>query len=372
MASPEELFLPTTPGLEPALFEECRARGFSPERAEGGVTVRGPLGLHQDACLWLRTASRVLLRVAHVPAADEQALARGLAKVSLAPYRDGGRGVELSASSRRSKLRVQRLEEVARKAWKLPPEPGEAPLRLQLRAEGDACTVSVDCGGELLYRRGYRQEISHAPLRETLGAGLLLLSGYRGEVPLWDVMCGSGTLPIEGALIALRRAPGRDRRFAFQDFPSFDAARWEAALSRARAGELSKPPAPLLGSDLNAGALGVARRNARRAGVLEHLSLERLDATALKARPTLAPGLVVANLPYGKRVGEVAELSRLYRALGQTLRAQFAGWRAALFYAKDAKLEAALGLPSGTAFELDNGGIACRLVVAEFPPAARP
>jgi len=372
MALAEELYLPTTPGLEPALLAECHRLGLSSQPTEGGVTVRGPPGLHQDACLWLRTASRVLLRVAHLRFADEKALERNLATVSLAPYRDGGRGVEVAASSRRSKLRAQRLEEVARRAWRLPPEPGEAPLRLQLRAEGDTCTVAVDCGGELLYRRGYRQEISHAPLRETLGAGLLLLAGYQGDGFLWDVMCGSGTLLIEGALMALRRAPGRDRTFAFKAFPSFDAARWEAALARARTGERDQAPAPILGSDLNAGALGVARRNARRAGVGEHLTLERLDATALKARPALGPGLLVANLPYGKRVGDEAGLLHLYRALGQTLRTQFSGSRVALFYPQVMALETALALPSAATFNLDNGGIACRLAVSDLPHAAHP
>ncbi|HLL52495.1 MAG TPA: RNA methyltransferase [Myxococcaceae bacterium] len=359
----EELFLPTTPGLEPALEGEARGLGWKVERTDGGLTARGPAGLHQDACLWLRTASRVLLRVATVPAPDAASLSRALGKVSLAAYRDGARGAEVQVSTRRSKLRAPQVEEAARKAWRLPPAQGEDLLRLQLRVDGDGCTVSVDCGGELLYRRGYRQETSHAPLRETLGAGMLLLAGYTGDEPLWDPMCGSGTLPIEGALMALRRAPGRDRRFAFQDFPGFDAPRWEETLARARQGERAKPPAPLLASDLNAGALGVARRNARRAGVLEMLKLERLDAMKLQPPPDTAPGLLVANLPYGKRVGESAGLMPLYRGFGEALRQGFRGWRAALLLERAPALESALGLTAERVFELDNGGLHCRLLV---------
>ena len=130
-------------------------------------------------------------------------------------------------------------------------------------------------------------------------------------------MCGSGTFLIEGAWMSMRRAPGLERTFAFERFPAFDTAAWEERRARAKAEALPAPRSPLHGFDINAGALGTARRNARRAGLT--LALERRDVKTLQP-PVPGPGLVVANPPYGKRVGEGGELPELYRALGATLR----------------------------------------------------
>ena len=221
--SDERLFISTTPGLEPALELECRALGFQPQVEPGGVTVFGGHGLHRELNLRLRTASRVLLRVAEVGAGD-------FGRISLERFIPRGVPTEVSASVHKTRLRADRIEELARKSFKLMPPPrrfseddeGADALRVQLRVDGDVCTVSVDTSGELLHRRGYRQEVSHAPLRETLAAGMLVLAGYDGSAPLLDPMCGSGTIAIEAALFAQRRAPGMDRAFAFERFPSFD------------------------------------------------------------------------------------------------------------------------------------------------------
>jgi putative N6-adenine-specific DNA methylase len=226
--SDETLFISTTPGLEPALEQECRALGLNARGEPGGVNVSGAAGLHRELNVRLRTASRVLMRVADVDASSDKVLGDALKKISLAPFISRGALVEISASAHHARLRAERAELVAREAWKFaaPPrrtrEDEELPdaTRIQLRLEGARCVVSVDTSGELLYRRGYRQEVSHAPLRETLGAGMLILAGYDGSEPLADPMCGSGTILIEAALIAQRRAPGLERSFAFENFPS--------------------------------------------------------------------------------------------------------------------------------------------------------
>jgi putative N6-adenine-specific DNA methylase len=353
----EELFAVTTPGLERALEAEARAVAPEVRPVAGGVELRGPAGLHRAANLQLRSASKVLLRVAQV---EE----RSLGTVSLAPYRDAARVVEVQAPH-------GRLVDAARRAWKLPPlpdkrrvaiEPEPTELVVQLRPEGSRVTVSVDTSGALLYRRGYRQEVSRAPMRETLAAGILLYAGYDGSVPLWDPLCGSGTLPIEAALIARRRAPGLERGFAFERFPGLDAAAWAREKEAARA-LVRAPPAPIWASDLNAGSLGVARRNARRAEVLESLTLERMDATRMKRPPQLGngPGLVVANFPYGKRVGERSELEALFRAVGRAMKAELPGWRFAFLVAEeDAD---GLKLETETVLPIDNGGISCALLL---------
>ncbi len=235
--------------------------------------------------------------------------------------------------------------------------------RVWLRAAehtGERAERSVDTSGELLFRRGYRQEISRAPMRETLAAGMLQLAGFQGDEPLWDIMCGSGTLAIEAALVARNLAPGLRRRFAFERFTSHDAQAWAKERAEAEA-RVRSAPAPIRASDLNAGALGTARRNARRAGVLESISIERLDATRLSA-PAGPKGLVVANFPYGKRVGDRAALSALYRDVGATMRGALVGWRFAFLVAKGSDVDA-LGLPFERVFALQNGGIACTLLV---------
>jgi putative N6-adenine-specific DNA methylase len=180
--------------------------------------------------------------------------------------------------------------------------------------------------GRELYRRGYREEIGRAPLRETLAAGVLRLAGYDGTEPLWDPMCGSGTVLIEAALIATGTPPG--------DLKAHGRA--AAAL--------------LKGSDLNAGALGVTRRNARRAG----LTLELVRADAAEIEPPPGPkGLLVANLPYGKRV-EKGDLTPVL----ENFATRFSGWRFALL--TQGRLPVLTSLQQ---HELSNGGLRCRLYV---------
>lgn len=364
----ERLFISTTPGLEPALDAELRAMELRVWQVSGGAEVSGPVGLHQRLNLHLRTASRVLLRIASFKAPDFAALEKGLERVDLHDFVAPGSLVDIGASTHRSKVsHTGRIRELAARALKVPQakqEEAESALYVQVRLEEDVCTVSVDTSGELLYRRGYRQEISRAPLRETLAAGMLILAGYRGDEPLWDPMCGSGTIAIEAALIARRKAPGLNRTFGFQQWPSFDASRWEKLVDQARAQELPKPPQPIWATDIHSGSLGTARRNAKRAGVFEDLKLERVDARAPSMKPSEKHGLLIANPPYGIRVGEQGDLGALYRALGALLRDQLIAWRGAILV-PDPKLERALNLEPADAFEVDNGGIRCRLLLIE-------
>jgi putative N6-adenine-specific DNA methylase len=365
----EQIFAVAPPGLEPALEAEASALGLSPRRVEGGVELEGPAGLHREANLRLRTASRVLLRLGSFRAPDVGALTRGLAALNLARVWDGKETPKLSVAAHGSRVPGNAVPSAAARAWGLSSvghagaldEEGSEGFTLLVRLEGAECTVSVDTSGEPLHRRGYRQEIGRAPLRETLAAGILLLAGYDGAEPLVDPMCGSGTFLIEGAWMSQHRAPGLERRFAFEHFPRFDAVAWEERKARARAEALPAPRAPLHGFDLNAGALGTARRNARRAGLT--LALERRDVKTLAA-PVPGQGLVVVNPPYGKRVGEGGELPQLYRALGATLRRAFRGWRAALLVPEEEALIRELGLREARSLRVRNGGLRCRLLLS--------
>ncbi|MCE9671910.1 RNA methyltransferase [Myxococcus stipitatus] len=367
----EHLFISTLPGLEPALEQETAALGWKPRRVEGGVEVSGPAGLHQEANLRLRTASRVLWRVGAFQAHDIASLTRGLASLKLAHLWDGRATPRLSVALKRTGVPGPDVVlSAAARAWNLASvgkagpldEEGGPGLTLLVRAEGESFTVSADTSGEPLHRRGYRQEVSRAPLRETLAAGILQLAGYDGVEPLVDPMCGSGTFLVEGAWMSMRRAPGLREGFAFESFPGFDAKGWSTRKTTAAAEQLPGPRAPLHGFDINAGSLGTARRNARRAGVT--LTLERRDVRVLTAPPG-APGLLVANPPYGKRVGEADDLPGLYRALGDTLRRGFPGWRAALLVPDDTSLIKALALSGARELPVRNGGLRCRLLLTK-------
>jgi putative N6-adenine-specific DNA methylase len=333
----EHLFVSCTPGLEGALGEELESLGYDGELTRGGASLVAPPGSYRRLNLWSRIASRVLLRIGEVTSPRE------LAALDVSAF---GAHFEVDAFGPDAL------------AWSraLVSTPGAT--RLQLRVGRGRCEVSVDTTGEPLHLRGYRQEVGRAPMRETLAAGLLRLARWHPGEPLWDVMCGSGTIIIEAAELAAGLAPGRNRRFAFESLPCHDEAAWRA-LPRVE----TATPSRIRGSDVNAGALGTARRNARRAGVLERLALERLDATKLP-RADGPTGLVMANLPYGKRVGERDELATLYAALGRALKAACPGW--AFCFLLQAGAER-LGLPLEARHAVSNGGLPCEVVLGHVP-----
>jgi putative N6-adenine-specific DNA methylase len=360
---PWPLFVAVPPGLEEPAAREVRVLVGAGRAVPGGVETEGDLGAVVRLNLGARIASRVLLRLADGPASAAARLARGIDwKAFLAP--GATFDLELSGAGRSPGSFARAVEGAAAAAVGARPEKGG--VSIHLRVHEGRVTVSLDSSGEHLHRRGYRKETGVAPLRESLAAGILALAGYTGAEPLVDPMCGSGTFVIEAALRAMDRAPGLLRSFACESWPCLPAAVVEAERERVRRAERPAPAAAIVGSDRNAGALGVARRNATAAGVFPHLALARRDVAELVPPPGTAPGIVVANPPYGRRVGEHDELPGLYRTLGLRLREHFRGWTAAILVA-DRRLEPLLALPSPTAHPLRNGGLPCRLLVARLP-----
>jgi len=223
--------------------------------------------------------------------------------------------------------------------------------------------VSADSSGALLHRRGYRQATAKAPLRETLAAALLAASGWDGQAPLVDPFCGSGTIPIEAALLARGRAPGGARTFAAERWPGVSAGvgnRIRAELAeRARTG----PIGPVSGSDRDAGAIAAAVTNAERAGVSGDVSLAVRSLSAADF-PAGGRGWVVTNPPYGVRGGDAGRVRDLWAQLGHVLRARAHGWRVALL-SPDPALERQLRLPLSVAAQTSNGGIPVRMLVGD-------
>jgi putative N6-adenine-specific DNA methylase len=219
----------------------------------------------------------------------------------------------------------------------------------------------------LLHRRGWRREAGRAPLRETLAAGVLALAGHDPERPLVDAMCGSGTFVLEAAAVACRRAPGLGRAFAFEAWPASGVSLLlEQARADARAAARPQPPAPLFGWDRDATVIARATRNAERAGLLAAVTLERRDLAQWRPPEGLAPGLLVVNPPYGRRLSTAGAARALLRSIGLALRSHFPGWRVAVLLA-DPRWAVLLGLGTPTLHPLVNGGLRVHLAVAEVP-----
>lgn len=372
MSNVHRIFAVCAPGLEPVLLAEVQALGCKGQKAAGGVEVEGTLRAVQLLNLWLRTASRVLVRLGTVKATAFPELVR---KASALPWEQfAGQAAQLRVTCRKSRLYhsgavAERLHAAmeARLGRKIALEKREddeasagepvnsVPQLFVARFDHDECTVSADSSGALLHQRGYRGPQAKAPLRETLAAALLLAAGYRGETPLCDPLCGSGTIAIEAALIAMRRAPGLRRAFAFQGWPGFDVRPFQDQLAAARSGERA-PPAPIEASDQDAGAVAATRENAARAGV----SLQLAQRQLAQLPGAEGPGLLACNPPYGVRVG--GDVRAVFRELGEAARRR-PSWSAAVVVADESAAQAA-GLFWQKLLRTQNGGIPVQLLAA--------
>lgn len=358
-----ELFSIVPPGLEKVAATEAASLGATVAgQVTGGLDLTGDVPTLIRLHLGARIPSRILVRLLELPL---PAYRKALGTVDFGAFLPAKSPflVEVAGGGARPSELSRPLEEALLRKGYRRARPGEEAPAFHVRLAQGTVTLSLDASGAHLHQRGYRQETGAAPLRENLAAGILALAGYDPGKPLLDPMCGSGTFLIEGAMIALNRAPGLQRTYAFEQWPCVSGEVLEAERSALRSREAKTPPAPILGSDRNAGALGVARRNAQRAGVLPHLKLERRDVLELVA--PASSGLLVTNPPYGKRVGEVRELLDLHTRFGALLRERFSGWTIAVFLS-DPRLEEAMGLPVREVHPLRNGGLACRLVIADL------
>jgi putative N6-adenine-specific DNA methylase len=373
-------FAVAAPGLEEAVEAEVTAdvpEATGVTRVPGGVEWTGPLAAGLRANLALRVASRVLLRLGQVEARTFPELRRRLRALPWDRALVGGEGaVRVEAAASRCRLyhtgalaetlllaAGDHLRSPLRPAPKGPDEAAPVTPRLFIRGQEDRFTVSVDSSGELLHRRGWRVETGRAPLRETLAAGILWLSGHRPEEPFVDPMCGAGTIALEACARALRVAPGLARSFAFERWPSFEPALWDRLRDEALAVIRPGLPAPIFAFDRDAGAVEITRRNAGRAGFLPHLVVE---CAALEDRAAPADsGLLVLNPPYGRRLAGGGGAGRELR---QALRARYPGWRIGLL-APPGQAGRALGVPAHATHRLTNGGLRVELLVAALPSA---
>jgi putative N6-adenine-specific DNA methylase len=369
----------------------------------GGVTFGGDLDRLYEANLWLRTASRVVVRLGRFHASTFYELERRAKKLPWGEFLPTSGRVRLRVTCRKSRLyhsdavaerimsvilaSTSRVIEASGKSdndergyadhaeaadhtdendseeTELRSE-GEASQLFIVRIVHDEVEVSADSSGDLLHRRGYRREIAKAPLRETLAAAMILASGWRKGEPLLDPMCGSGTIPIEAALIARGIAPGLQRNFQFMTWPTFDQNLWNEILEKAR-GSVTHVTESISGTDRDAGAIQAASRNAERAGVADTIrfSVEAVSASISELdEVATGVGWVLTNPPYGIRMGESDDLRNLYARLGTALRTK-GGWRMGIL-TSDTALVRQTRLPLVPRFNTRNGGIPVSFLVS--------
>lgn len=365
------MFATTAKGLEEVLAAELQGLGAAKiHQMPGGVRFVGDLALLCRANLWLRTANRVLLRLADFPCATPDELYQGVKAVAWQEWLNPQMTLAVSCSLRDSQMThsgfaalkakdavVDALREHYGERSSVDVRNPDLPIQLYINR--NHCTLYLDSSGDPLDRRGYRLARGEAPLREHLAAGLILLSGWQGDVPLYDPFCGAGTILVEAAMIAANMAPGLLReRFAFQRWLGYDAAIWQA---ERQAAEAARQPlrAAIMGSDLAIGALKNARGNLERAGIETGVACNERAFTSFT--PDQGPGVIICNPPYGARMGDEAELVGLYRQLGDLLKQQCGGCKAFVL-TRQGLLAKEVGLRPTRRYPLWNGPIECRLL----------
>ncbi len=372
------LFAPCESGLEEVLCDELNALGAVDARiGRRGVSFRGTRELMWRANIQSRVANRVLVEIARCRARSRDELYDAAARIPLSDWMGPDQTLAVDARVARDSVPVQLVNQVVKDAIcdRFRRESGrrpsvdrtapDIPIAVHITRDGSA-TISLDSSGARLHRRGYRKQGGAAPLRETLAAGILLLTGWDGTTPLVDPMCGSGTFVIEAALLACRYPPGllRLRRggegFAFQRWLTHDGDAFHKVVDRLRDRTFKAPQVPILGSDIDGGILKHARRNAARAHVADAIAFERGDVAQASVADGGA-GVLLTNPPYGERIGEPEALIEVYKSLGDTMKQRFAGYTAWVL-AGDRAVVRNIGLKAARRVPLYNGAIECRLL----------
>lgn len=368
--------------MEEITEAELRAIGVELiERVHGGLFFEGDQSTLYRAHLWLRTANRILLVLRSFPVKTPDELYENLKKFKWETFLKDSRStfaIDCTISGRNSiqlnhshyaKLRAKDaiVDRMREKTGERPDVNLEDPdLKVVLYIRDGVCTLNLDATGPSLHERGYRARDAAAPLKETLAAAIVKLSGWQPGLPLVDPMCGSGTLLTEAALIAANIAPGSLRaQFAFMRWPDFHEPRWRELLQEADSKRAEIAPRSFHGFDQDPLAVKQTRKAFQTLGLAEALSCEQRSFRDFHPPQVEKPGNIITNPPYGDRLGEVEKLLPLYKSFGDTFKKKCAGWNAAVFTGS-AELMKAIGLRPRRKIPLWNGPIECRLLTYEM------
>ncbi|QWG09243.1 class I SAM-dependent RNA methyltransferase [Flammeovirga kamogawensis] len=359
-------------GLEEVLKQELIQIGAKNVKAGNrAVTFEGDNEVLYKANLHLRTALKILLPIKQFRARNEQELYDRVKKVNWAKYidLDGTFAIDSTVWSEtftHSKFVALKVKDAIAdhftEIFKRRPnvDVNQPDIQIHIHISQRECILSLDSSGESLHRRGYRSEQRQAPLNEVLAAGIILLTGWKGDRPFLDPMCGSGTLLVEAAMIASNTAPGIKRKFAFMNWKQYDRKLWNQVFREAKRAVV-EIEVPIVGSDIDREAIDISFANAERSGLDEDL---RISKNSFFDRKAIGEnGIIVCNPPYGERIGK--DIEELYKQMGDKLKQDFSGYDAWIFSGNMRALKF-VGLRPSKRIELYNGAIECRLAKYEM------
>ncbi|MCM2321771.1 MAG: THUMP domain-containing protein [Oligoflexia bacterium] len=382
MAETLTFFAATAKAMEGLLAEEIRRLGIASVReARSGVYFEGPLEAAYRVCLWSRVANRVLLPLKKFPAPTPEKLYGGVKSIRWSDHLTARNTLAVDFSSSRSQIThthfgalkvkdaiVDQFRSVQGSRPSV--DPVRPDVRINVYLHEDEATVSVDLSGESLHLRGYREAGALAPLKENLAAAILLHAGWPEKAAasgaFMDPMCGSGTLPIEAALMASNVAPGLNRKYyGFLNWLGHVPGAWKRLLEEAEQVQIRdrKLLPKVVGYDQDFRAVRVALENLERSGMQGRVHIEKRELSACE--PVAPSGLIVLNPPYGERLGDVEELKPLYKTIGDTFKQRFKGWEGYVFTGSP-ELAKVVGLKATRRIVLYNGAIECRLLKYEL------
>lgn len=373
-----EILLTCPKGLAPFLAAEVRQLGMKVEgEGPGLVCTRGTLTDTMRLNLWLRTAHRVLYKVGRFGCRDPDALYRRVRDLPWSWYLPADGYFTIQASVDHPSVTDPRFPALKAKdaiVDRIRRDRGRRPdtgndrhkAAVFLHWHGTECGMFLDTSGESLQKRGYRKVSVEAPMQETLAAACLLASGWQGDHPLVNPMCGSGTIAIEAALMALGRAPASVRlRFAFMHLCDYPEEDFRLLRREARQTARRTTDAPIIVTDRDPEAVEAARRNARTAGVEQCLEFAVCDFA--QTRVPDGGGLAMLNPEYGHRMGDEGDLVAVYRSIGDFFKQRCVGYRGGVFTGSR-RLSRQVGLRPDGAWTFFSGALECRLLVYDIHP----
>ncbi|MGK7953271.1 MAG: class I SAM-dependent RNA methyltransferase [Xenococcaceae cyanobacterium] len=363
-------------GLEAIAAEELEELGAKNIRPDfTGVHFQGDRALLYRVNLWARTIFRVLVPIAEVKSYNAQQLYRSVQKLDWTGYLQPNMSIAVNCTGKNNNLNHTHFTALQIKNAIVDRQRDEYGERSDIDVEHpdllinahihkNRCTLSLDSSGSSLHRRRYRPAMGIAPLKETLAAALIVMSEWTPDLPFFDPLCGSGTLPIESALKALNIAPGLYRqKFGFETWLDFDKSLWQAIRTEAEAAKLTQLSVPIIGSDRDLDIIEQARTNAENCGLetqvrFYHQELAQVEAPADK-------GVIICNPPYGQRIGNIEELVSLYKLLGDIFKQRFTGWTAYVLTGNK-ELSKKIGLRTSRRLPVYNGSLPCTLLKYEL------
>ncbi|MCW6036917.1 RNA methyltransferase [Spirulina subsalsa FACHB-351] len=364
-----QYFATVARGLEEIAAQELKDLGAQEVQPDfTGVYFRGNQELLYRVNLWSRLLFRVFVPVKNFPCRNGDQLYREIQKIDWRDYLTPDQTLSVHCTGTNAQLNHthftalqvknaivdQQRDQTGRRSSV---DSQEADLMLNLHIHRDRAILSLDSSGSSLHRRGYRPAMGAAPLKETLASALLRLAQWTPETPLYDPLCGSGTILLEAGLQSLNIAPGLVRgEFAFERWSDFNPDLWQKLRQEALEQQRDKFPAPLWGSDRNAEIIQQARTNAQYCGLGDSIQFQVQDIEDIY--PPTEPGILICNPPYGKRLGEVEELGSFYKLLGDLFKQRFTGWTAYIL-SGNKELTKKVGLKASRRFPVYNGSLPC-------------